>query len=454
MRASEQIKLSCLEHLESRLLMAASPLTIAQSMLATGLQLRVMGTTGNDAIAVSPVAGGLLISNGADWSKTILGSFKSIWIDAGDGNDSVTVDPAITLNTFLSGGKGNDVITGGAGNDQLFGGAGSNRLSGGAGDDTLVSINIGALTKDLLSGGEGLDSFWTDAAANDPISDASTLENTKGAIHRISAFATGGTVAKSTKTTSGVQVQDLSDPTTTAKTIIYKNFADHALFSEGGPNGNDVVQGYLGDCYFLASLSSMAKVDPNTIRQSVVDLGDGTYAVQFSKSGKSIFVRVDADLPTWGGSSVAYANFGDQGSMWAAVMEKAYAYFRSGKGTYGSLEGGWMQDVYRDLGLKTRSFWSAASGTKLLDLIQGELSAGRFVTFAVGKVPAGAPLIGNHAYTVDHVNFDDSGAAISVTLRNPWGIDGAGSDGANDGYITITADQAMKAFMGMSSANV
>jgi hypothetical protein len=41
-----------------------------------------------------------------------------------------------------------------------------------------------------------------------------------------------------------------------------------------------------------------------------------------------------------------------------------------------------------------------------------------------------------------------------VVLRNPWGIDGAGNDGVNDGYVRLTALQAFTSFWGVISANV
>ena len=71
------------------------------------------------------------------------------------------------------------------------------------------------------------------------------------------------------------------DPKVTSGATGYKNFASpaHPLFGDGGPIADDVAQGDVGDCFFLATLASVAKVDPNLIRQSVVDLGDGTYAV-------------------------------------------------------------------------------------------------------------------------------------------------------------------------------
>ena len=64
------------------------------------------------------------------------------------------------------------------------------------------------------------------------------------------------------------------------------------------------------------------------------------------------------------------------------------------------------------------------------------------------------PLIGFHAYTVEAVNYDSAGVATSLRLRNPWGVDGAGSDGANDGYVTVTAAQALSCFLGFTSASV
>ena len=84
-----------------------------------------------------------------------------------------------------------------------------------------------------------------------------------------------------------------------------------------------------------------------------------------------------------------------------------------------------------------------------MNQLASAIAAGKAVTFAVNHPPAGSPLIGNHAYTVDHVNSDGT-----VTLRNPWGVDGAGSDGKDDGYVTITAAQAFGAFLGGSAATV
>jgi hypothetical protein len=49
---------------------------------------------------------------------------------------------------------------------------------------------------------------------------------------------------------------------------------------------------------------------------------------------------------------------------------------------------------------------------------------------------------------------DAAGTLKSLVLRNPWGMDGAGSDGRNDGYVTLTAAQAYASWWGLMWANV
>ena len=97
----------------------------------------------------------------------------------------------------------------------------------------------------------------------------------------------------------------------------------------------------------MAALGSAAKSNANSVRQTVVDLGDGTYAVALGNS----FYRVDADLPTRSAQSkdLTYAKFGLSGSMWVPIVEKAYAHFRTGANTYESLNGGWASRSSRRL---------------------------------------------------------------------------------------------------------
>jgi len=60
------------------------------------------------------------------------------------------------------------------------------------------------------------------------------------------------------------------------------------------------------------------------------------------------------------------------------------------------------------------------------------------------SVDSSIPIIGSHAYTVA-ATFVNAGTQY-ITVRNPWGYDGAGSDGnPSDGLVTITLAQFQSA---------
>jgi hypothetical protein len=175
----------------------------------------------------------------------------------------------------------------------------------------------------------------------------------------------------------------------------------------------------------------------------VVDFGDGTFGVKLGGG----FYRVDADLPTWGpGSTVPmYADLGRGGSLWVAVVEKAYAHYRTGDDTYASLSGGWMSEAMRALNVPVngdRWLGSYASATALANEVFAVWSTSNAVTVGLLTVPAGCPCVQSHAYTVAAVNRDAAGNVTSIVLRNPWGWDGAGNDlNPADGLVTLTVDQ-------------
>ena len=85
--------------------------------------------------------------------------------------------------------------------------------------------------------------------------------------------------------------------------------------------------------------------------------------------------------------------------------------------------------------------------------IKALLDSGKSVTAACYS-NGGANMITSHAYTVDSV-IDNGDGTQSVRVRNPWGVDGYSSnDGANDGFVTLTQDQAYVALGLIVSANV
>jgi hypothetical protein len=201
-------------------------------------------------------------------------------------------------------------------------------------------------------------------------------------------------------------------------------------------------------------LSSVAKVDANKIRQSILDLGNGTYLVQFSGKTGTSFVHVNGELPVNGYGQLDYAGLGAQGSTWVAIIEKAFAAYHGTTASYASIDGGWMSDSYAALGCRSTSFYGGTGAADLMNQIETALNAGESVTYGTIRVADGASLIASHAYTVDSIVTDSHGNVTGLELRNPWGVDGAGNDGHNDGYVIVTAAQAYDSMAGVTMAFV
>ena len=177
------------------------------------------------------------------------------------------------------------------------------------------------------------------------------------------------------------------------------------------------------------------------------------YAVQFFRDGAAEFFRVDGDLPSNNGNTPVYQNLGHDDAIWAAIMEKAFAFRRTGAGTYASIEYGGAQ-AFDVLGLSHANL-RGATGIATLKNISAALAGGQAVIAGtVNPVPAGIPIVGNHMYSIERVDLSvinifgvDIDTGSTITVRNPWNVDGGGnSDGANDGYVTLTTAQFFSAF--------
>jgi Ca2+-binding RTX toxin-like protein len=124
--------------------------------------LVVNGTRHADTITLAVVGTRLRVVLNGVAHNARLAKVKRIEVNAGRGDDRVTLDPTITFDATIAagadddtvvGGNGDDTIRGNAGDDDLFGGRGTDLLFGGNGDDTL-------------NGGLGADDVWGDAGAD------------------------------------------------------------------------------------------------------------------------------------------------------------------------------------------------------------------------------------------------------------------------------------------------
>lgn len=344
-----------------------------------GNELVVTATGTSDALSISQ-SGSTLTILGDGQTFTDSAPAAGLFIYTRGGNDSVVIDASVTARTTV---------------DSI--------------DNANTVINTAGANV----------SVWDDAT--DTVIGAATR-------HAVASFAGG--VAK----TLGASLANPTDAGTTASHTL-------SLFG-AGPVAADVNQGEVGDCYFLSSLAAFANQRPQTLENAAVDLGDGTYAVEFHSGGNPVFVRVNNSFTTGGFGGYAYAHPGSNNTIWAAVMEKAFCYFRTGANTYNSINSGWMDEVYHDLGVQTTDLTpSALSDNDLFTQLSNDLANGQAITFGTQAAPN---LVQYHAYTL--ISVSQVNGVNYYTVRNPWGSKGDSLEN-NQGLATLTYAQMRANFV-------
>ena len=339
----------------------------------------------------------------------------------------------------IRGGDGNDVIRGGDGDDTLIGQGGIDELYGENGLDILVAIDAG--TTDYADGGAHEDTIWVDSIG--PNADA-TATLSGDHLQRVSSFANGAD-----RSLNGDRIADPAVRPGLGHT--YATFAGKPLFGPNGARQADIDQGSLGDCWLLSGLGALAEDTRGLMKQNVVDFHDGTYGVHLGDS----YYRVDNDLPV--GSQTTnpvYAGLGAHDSLWVAVVEKAYAHYRSGANTYEDLSGGNSTSVYNAFGSTSSGshpIQNYANASAMANDVYTRWSTGQSVTVGIHQNddPTNVPLVENHMYMISSVTLA-YGIVTSITLRNPWGNDGGGSVDSDpfDGLVTLTPQQCFDHIVG------
>mmetsp|Transcript_12658 Transcript_12658/g.46756 ORF Transcript_12658/g.46756 Transcript_12658/m.46756 type:complete len:723 (-) Transcript_12658:215-2383(-) len=135
--------------------------------------------------------------------------------------------------------------------------------------------------------------------------------------------------------------------------------ADWPLF-RGTPRADDVLQGALGDCWFVSALASLAEFNGGHMLKALFDdpVRRGQYTVNLCVGGVWRKVVVDDRLPgtrgrsAWRGSQhmrrpaqLLYCRTARK-QLWASLVEKAYAKYC---GSYEALGGGWANEAFEVL---------------------------------------------------------------------------------------------------------
>ncbi len=228
-------------------------------------------------------------------------------------------------------------------------------------------------------------------------------------------------------------------------------FTEHAgKVSVGGFGADDPMQGALGDCYLLSSLSAVAQSHPELLKNAITTNRDGTYTVTFferadmSKPATKEQVTIDGKFAMKDGQ-FEYAAAREPSELWPQIFEKAYAAW---KGSFGKIEGGMGADALEAL-------TGAKPGFTLLtpDLTPAQAFAavkaaladkGCVVALSQPFHPTEPGLVADHAYTL--LGTEEKDGQQLVKLRNPWGSGEPGADGKDDGVFTLPVEKFIKAY--------
>jgi hypothetical protein len=203
--------------------------------------------------------------------------------------------------------------------------------------------------------------------------------------------------------------------------------------STGAPSASDINQGYLGDCYFLASLAEVATLEPSTIQSMIQSDGNGSYGVRFFINGQADWVTVNCALPE--SSGIVYTNnmlFNQTTTdLWANLVEKAYAELnssgvlpRAAGNSYDLISGGWA-DPITELTNKAVTYYNVSSSVSAQNTLKQTMITALSQNNEVWLGSFNAEYDSNgyltfdssHAYSV--IGYDSKTG--NLIFRNPWG---------------------------------
>uniref|UniRef100_UPI00398E9571 calpain-2 catalytic subunit-like n=1 Tax=Pristiophorus japonicus TaxID=55135 RepID=UPI00398E9571 len=195
----------------------------------------------------------------------------------------------------------------------------------------------------------------------------------------------------------------------------------------------DICQGELGNCWFLAAMSSLtldaqlfSYVVPSD--QSFQNLYAGIFRFRFWQYGKWVEVVVDDRLPTVHGNLI-YTRSSSHNELWSALLEKAYAKLN---GSYQSLVAGKVSEAMEDFtsGIAVCIELSSTTADELWPFVRRALNKQTLLSCSIKgsnteevEKDNGLGLMYAHAYAIMDVDTVKYGGSLVrlLRLRNPWG---------------------------------
>eukprot|EP01125_Pyxidicula_operculata_P018703 TRINITY_DN666_c0_g1_i1.p1 TRINITY_DN666_c0_g1~~TRINITY_DN666_c0_g1_i1.p1 ORF type:complete len:735 (+),score=183.88 TRINITY_DN666_c0_g1_i1:24-2228(+) len=211
-----------------------------------------------------------------------------------------------------------------------------------------------------------------------------------------------------------------------------REFCSYPQLFVGGTDEGDVIQGALGDCWFLGALAVVAtRID--LIKEIVVSSNPqfGFYQFRFFKSGEWREVTIDDRIPCVqkdGKWRPAFAQCKDINELWVPLIEKAFAKLH---GSYFKLEAGFTDEGFVDLTggcqevilVKDHNSGKFNSRGGLWGVISRCLHEGWLLGTSCNggrEEDDGSGILTGHAYSI--LEARELGPNLRLLkIRNPWG---------------------------------
>jgi len=226
----------------------------------------------------------------------------------------------------------------------------------------------------------------------------------------------------------------------------------YTLFGPNGPSFTDVAQGSAGDCWLLSSLAETAARDPQIIRNMFIGNGNGTWTVRFYVNGAPDYVTVNDQLPVDTAAGAYAFDQPQNGILWAALAEKAFAEEnlsggvttgQQGVDSYAALNGGYPSWALAAITGMSTSEFNVTPGVTSQE-IAAALQAGDLVCIGTpDSSDIDSYLVPGHCYAV--VGYNPS-STMPFEVFNPWGINNSRADGvwglliANGAFLEANFD--------------
>ena len=208
---------------------------------------------------------------------------------------------------------------------------------------------------------------------------------------------------------------------------------DNPKMYVGDGSKNDINQGQIGNCWFVAALATFCQNDEllkrvcpdQTLDPSDEDY-DGLIKIRFWQYGEWVEVIIDDRLPyNESRDELYFVDSDTRNEFWPALIEKAYAKLHL---SYKAIVGGLGTESMTDLtgGFSKKHMTKFFNDHECFDLLQETLDDGGLITvYTPGSsdtvIKEG--LAASHAYTltkVEKLTFKNE-KKLCVRIRNPWG---------------------------------